>query len=75
VSVWTILMLIATFITVLAFVMTVINLRIYRPSRPDATPEGQPLVSVCVPARNEETNIEACVRSIQIGRASCRERV
>ncbi len=27
--------------------------------------EGQPLVSVCIPARNEAGNIEACLRSVQ----------
>lgn len=66
-SAWTILMLIACGITWLALVMTIINLRIYRPSNREARPEGEPLVSVCVPARNEEANIEASVRSILDG--------
>lgn len=62
-------------ITAGALVMTVINLR----SWPKASglvsrgPTGasqepadlsQPLISVCVPARNEEVNIEACVRGL-----------
>ncbi|MEY4181484.1 MAG: hypothetical protein RLZZ217_110 [Planctomycetota bacterium] len=46
------------------------NLRLYtrtlrgdRPSRAG----GDPVVSVCIPARNEEPNIEACVRSVLAG--------
>lgn len=63
-SVWTILMLIACGITSLGLVMTIVNLRIYRRPQPDAAIEGEPLVSVCIPARDEEANIEACVRSL-----------
>ena len=44
-----------------------VNMRRYRPA-PDITTiaaETKPLrVAVCVPARNEQSNIEACVRSI-----------
>lgn len=41
------------------------NLRRYTKSRPDApAPAGR--VGVCVPARNEEANIEACVRSLLV---------
>ena len=43
------------------------NLRLYtrtlRSDRP-ATNGSAPVVSVCIPARNEESNIEACVRSV-----------
>jgi glycosyltransferase involved in cell wall biosynthesis len=44
-----------------------LNLRLYtrtaRGDRPAARP-AVPMVSVCIPARNEEANIEACVRSV-----------
>lgn len=53
-----------------AVVMTLVNLRFYTPPPPTpaqpspAAPAAlAPLVSVCVPARNEETNLEPCVRS------------
>lgn len=47
--------------------MTVRNLRLYAPPidpGPDAHGEPGPLVSVCIPARDEEANIEACVRAV-----------
>ncbi len=55
-----------------ALAMTLVNLRLYRRPEPagdlaGAEPDGSgpgPLVAVCVPARNEEANIEACVRSL-----------
>lgn len=48
-----------------ALAMTLVNLRYFRRSGPDAKPAGAPpSLSVCIPARNEESNIEACVRSI-----------
>ncbi len=47
--------------TLLALVMCVINLSLYRPARDESA--GDELVSVCVPARDEESNIEACVRA------------
>lgn len=45
--------------------LTLANLRRYRweAAAPAAGVE-EPLVSVCIPARNEEANIEACVRSL-----------
>ncbi len=49
----------------LALVMTVVNLVIY--TRPPAASEvagSGSLVTVCIPARNEEENIAACVRSV-----------
>lgn len=51
-------------IAALALTITLINLSVYRKSDPDSPVEGDPLISVCVPARNEEANIEACVRSL-----------
>lgn len=52
-----------------AMVMTLLNLRSWRrpsslPTVP-ATPGGaDPMISVCIPARNEEKNIQACVEGI-----------
>lgn len=44
----------------------ILNLRaLRRPKRDSAIPQPAPLVSVLIPARNEETNIEACVKSLQ----------
>ena len=50
------------FISAGALVMTVINTLVLGRARPG--PKSGPLVSVCVPARNEEANIEACVRCV-----------
>lgn len=54
-----------------AMVMTLVNLRFYTPTNPSDAPRGAPsdwpLVSVCIPARNEEANIQACVRSVLAG--------
>lgn len=45
------------------FGLTLRNLRDYR--KPTARlPEGRPLVSICLPARNEARNIEACLRGL-----------
>lgn len=51
---------------VLALVMTVVNLNIYTrpPAVADSAAGSGPLVTVCIPARNEEENIAACVRSV-----------
>lgn len=51
-------------IAAMALVITLINLGVYRRSSTVRTVEGDPLISVCVPARNEESNIDACVRSL-----------
>lgn len=64
-------MIAAAVLTGFGLVMTLINLRVYRPAprgpglpgAPGASDEV-PLVTVCVPARNEEANLEACVRSL-----------
>lgn len=45
----------------LALVMCVINLTLYRPG--PSGPTEDELVSVCIPARDEEVNIESCVRA------------
>lgn len=51
------------FFAVFALVMTVWNLAQYRKPIDDGRVISE-LVSVCIPARNEEANIEACVRGI-----------
>lgn len=61
------IMLVAAGVCLFAWVMVQRNLARYRPPPADCRPEvaaGLPLVSVCVPARDEEANLEACVRSI-----------
>ena len=62
----TIILAIGLFFAVLAFAMSLWNLSFYNraPSAQPKSVEGSPAVTVCVPARNEEDNIEACVRSI-----------
>jgi chlorobactene glucosyltransferase len=43
-----------------------LNLRaLRRPDRKSKVPEPAPLVSVLIPARNEEENIETCLKSLQ----------
>jgi glycosyltransferase involved in cell wall biosynthesis len=62
------LMLFAAMSCAGALAMAIVNLRLYRrpPTRlPSDAP--RPLVSVCVPARNEQDNLEACARSILAG--------
>jgi hypothetical protein len=51
-------------VCLLTLTMTVLNLRRYRRAPDAPAPADAPLVSVCIPARNEEANIEACVRSL-----------
>ena len=56
---------IAALLVVLA-INLIINLRSLRgPDRNSRIPKPEPLVSVLIPARNEEQNIETCLRSIQ----------
>jgi chlorobactene glucosyltransferase len=44
----------------------ILNLKALRRPKKDSTiPESAPLISVLIPARNEEANIEACVKSLQ----------
>jgi isopentenyl-diphosphate delta-isomerase type 1 len=47
----------------LTLLMTLANLRVYM-APPAGDPADGTLVSVCIPARNEESNLEACVRSL-----------
>lgn len=44
------------------FILGWVNLRRYRPAPRSGTPRPTS-VTVCIPARNEEDNIEACIRS------------
>lgn len=56
-------------IAALALVVTLRNLARYRAApAADAIAPPLPPVAVCIPARNEEGNIEACVRSVLRGR-------
>ncbi|MEO1583232.1 MAG: glycosyltransferase family 2 protein [Planctomycetota bacterium] len=62
------LMLFAALSCAGALAMAIKNLSLYhRP--PERLPEevDRPLLSVCIPARDEEANIEACVRSVLDG--------
>ncbi|MEM9166436.1 MAG: glycosyltransferase family 2 protein [Planctomycetota bacterium] len=62
------LMLFAALSCAGAMFMALKNLTLYR-RPPDEFVEGaqRPLLSVCIPARDEEANIEACVRSVLDG--------
>lgn len=62
----TILLAIGLACVVVAIVMTAINLMVYTRA-PLAEPDGATLISVCIPARNEEANIRACVESVLAG--------
>lgn len=48
--------------SLLALGLTVANMLVY--SRPPSAMTAGPLVSVCIPARNEEENIATCVKSV-----------
>ena len=50
----------------LALVVSVVNLLIYRKSAPDGMPGEGTIVTVCVPARNEEANIEECLLTLLV---------
>ncbi|MEO0482819.1 MAG: glycosyltransferase family 2 protein [Planctomycetota bacterium] len=68
-SAWLIVLLSASaFVSLGAFIMTLVNLRVYAapPLAPkvNKTDGNEPRVSIGVPARNEEANLEACVRSL-----------
>jgi hypothetical protein len=60
------LMLASVIIAAGALLMTLINLSLYgrRAMRPAGGNAPRATLSVCIPARNEEANIEACVRSV-----------
>lgn len=60
-----IVLVIAMAFCAITLTMTVINLGVYRRPPSSSRSAGQgPLITVCVPARNEEANLEACVRGI-----------
>jgi hypothetical protein len=59
------LMLAACGVCGFTLLMTAVNLRRYRRPPDKPVPGEPPLVSVCIPARNEEANLEACVHSLQ----------
>lgn len=59
-----IVLIISLIFAALALVMTCINLVIYRKPPAATTLTSSPLITICIPARNEEANIEACVRSV-----------
>lgn len=58
-----VLLAFALLISLGALAMTIANLRLYQRPPIDA-PSTDAKVSVCIPARNEEANIGACVRSL-----------
>lgn len=59
----TVLLALALLISLGALALTVANLRLYqRPPQSEGASDAK--VSVCIPARDEEANIEACVRSL-----------
>lgn len=62
-SLLVVLMLAALAWCVLTFAMTLWNLSQYQRPRDDARAIDD-LVSVCIPARNEQDNLEACVRGV-----------
>jgi hypothetical protein len=47
-----------------AAILGFVNLSRYRRAAADVAPTASTSVTVCIPARNEEANIEACVRSV-----------
>lgn len=58
-----VLMILAVVIAAGSLVMTLINLGYYRAREGGGAMTDEPLVSVCIPARNEERNLESIVRS------------
>jgi len=63
-SLWSVFLGLAAFIAAAGLAMTIVNLVAYRrPPRSDPSARW-PLVSMCIPARNEAANLEACVRGL-----------
>lgn len=60
----TALLVLALLISLGALAMTLANLRLYQPPPTSVEHAGDVMVSVCIPARDEAGNIEACVRSL-----------
>lgn len=59
----TIVLAFSLMISLGALALTIANRRFYRPP-PAGVGAADALVSVCIPARDEQANIEACVRSL-----------
>ncbi len=58
--------IIITALVLILAINLVLNLKsMRRPDKSAKTPDKSPLVSVLIPARNEELNIEKCVKSLQ----------
>lgn len=62
-------LLVGASIAAMALAMTLRNLRLYRPApgleeARRTIGDSPPRVTVCIPARNEEANLEACIRSV-----------
>jgi len=58
--------IIVAVLLVIIAINLILNLRaLRRPDRNSKTPEPAPLISVLIPARNEEENIETCLKSLQ----------
>ncbi|MGH7131786.1 MAG: glycosyltransferase family 2 protein [Phycisphaerales bacterium] len=64
--IFTILLAVGLACVLIAIIMTANNLRIYTIA-PAASPDEAVLITVCIPARNEEANICACVDSVLAG--------
>ena len=58
------LYLLILFVLCFCLFTLIANLLIFRSLQPASPPEQRPLVSIMVPARNEERNIAACVESL-----------
>lgn len=74
--VWAAILFFGLAMAAVTFTMTIVNLRLYRarptrpslaPAQPEPSQAAPPLLCVCIPARNEEANIEACIRSLLSG--------
>lgn len=70
-SVLEIVLVLCAGVSAFALVMTLMNLAMYRRAPASGTPpvtsRRSPAASVCIPARNEEANIEACVTGLLRG--------
>lgn len=62
-----VLMIVAASLSTLLLVMTLINLRVLG-SAPKPEESATELVSICIPARNESLNLEACVSGLLASR-------
>ncbi|MCX5690344.1 MAG: glycosyltransferase family 2 protein [Planctomycetota bacterium] len=59
------LLITACVMALLALVMALVNMKVWPlPAAPEAHTPTSPLLSICIPARNEERNIEAIIQSL-----------